>query len=155
MKAVVRTLRHAFAMGLLWAGLWLLFWTLVLGIVCIVDPETIEPGEGQVAFAVLGSMGLLSGIVFGFLVSIAGRRRATVRRSRLRVVGLGLLASALVQAAFLDHGDRGLVANLTTALLLTLSGGGMTVIWHRLAQHAAPWQHSPDGSWGSLTGPRP
>ena len=51
-------LRRVVAIGLSWAVVWLTFWAIVFAMISIVDPDSIDPGEGMMAVAILGSMGL-------------------------------------------------------------------------------------------------
>ena len=84
------------------------------------------------------SMGLLSGVAFGVLLFIDSRSRPSVDLSPGRVAGWGILASFIVQLAYLGHGDLGLAANLKTALLFSASGGLVTLVWLVMARS---WLH--------------
>jgi hypothetical protein len=44
-------------------------------------------------------------------------------------VGLGIVATAIVQLVYLGHGDQGLAANLSTAALFSIVGGIVTIAW--------------------------
>jgi hypothetical protein len=58
----------------------------------------------------------------------------------MKAAGLGMLGTALVQVAYLGHGDRGLVSNLQMALLFSAIGGGVTLAWLSIARARS---HSP------------
>jgi hypothetical protein len=107
---VIAIFRRVLSIGLGWAIVWGALWAIVGVIIGVVDPDSIDPGESAMAVAVLGPMGLLSGIAFGILLSIGDRGRSNLHLSLTRVVGWGILPSAIVQLAYLDHGDLGLAA---------------------------------------------
>ncbi len=132
------TLRHVVAIGLTWGILWLAFWVIVGVVIGIVVPDSIDPGEGPMIVTIFGPMGLLSGIVFGTLLSIGSRGRAVIDHSVLRNAGWGMLGSAIVQSAYLGHGDQGLAANIRMALLFSVIGGLITVVWVLMARR---WWH--------------
>lgn len=69
--------------------------------------------------AIFGSMGLLTGVAFGVLVSIWESGRAVIDLPLTRVAGWGILSTAIVQLAYLGHGDAGLPANIKMALLFS------------------------------------
>jgi hypothetical protein len=132
---VVKASGRVVGIGLTWATLWAEWWAIVFLMITLVDPDTIDPGEGPLAVApVLGSMGLLSGIAFGILLSIAGRGGKSIDLSVTREAGLGVLGSAVAQLAYLDHGDMGLVHNLKQALLFAAFGGIVTMAWLVIAR---------------------
>ena len=130
MNKAIRTLRRVLGIGLAWAVLWAALWTIVFVIIGIVDPDSIDPGEGpMIVAAILGPMGLLSGVAFATLSSIVPRGRSSMDLPLMRAVALGILGSAIVQLAYLGHGDMGLAANVKMALLFAVFGGGVTVVW--------------------------
>ena len=72
------------------------------------------------------------------LLSIGGRGRADTELSLTRVIGWGALGSAIVQLAYLGHGDQGLAANIKMALLFCAFGGVVTMGWLVMARR---WAH--------------
>ena len=142
----MRTLKRVLSIGLRWALLWGAFWTIVFVVIRIVDPDSIDPGEGLIAFAVLGSMGLLSGVAFALLLSVGASDRTNADLSPARTAGCGVLGSAIVQLAYLDHGDLGLAANIQDALLLCAAGGVVTMVWFVMARRWPGWRPSPQSS---------
>ena len=130
--------RRVLGIGLAWALVWLAFWTIVGVMIGIVDPDSIDPGEPMGMVAVFGPMGLFTGVVFGLLVSIGRGGRTTRDLSLLRAAGWGILSTALVQVAYLGHGDQGLAANITMALLFSAFGGVVTMVWLVMARR---WSH--------------
>lgn len=145
MKAI-RTLRRVLGIGLAWAILWGAFWTIVMVIIGIVDPDSIDPGDSSAAAAALGSMGLFSGVLFGMLLSIGSRGRADIEPSLARVIAWGVLGSAIVQLAYLGHGDQGLAANIKMALLFSALGGVVTGAWLLMTRTWSRWRTSPPSS---------
>lgn len=140
----ISTLRRVLGIGLAWAILWLAAWAIVVVVIRIVDPDSIDAGEGPMVMAtILGPMGLFSGIAFGLLLSIWGRGRNAIDHSLIHVAGLGILGSAIVQLAYLDHGDLGLAANIKMALLFCVLGGVVTTVWLVMARR---WNRQGDYS---------
>jgi hypothetical protein len=79
-------------------------------------------------------MGFLSGLAFAGLLFAFGGAGASL----FRAVGRGVFGTALVQLAYLGHGDQGLLANLQMALLFSAIGGLVTMAWHVTTS----WAHS-------------
>lgn len=139
MNNVVSTLRRVLGIGLARAILWLAFWAIAGVIIGIVDPDSIDPGGGpMVMVAIFGPMGLFSGVAFGLLLSIGGRGGTTIDLSLLRAAGWGILGTAIVQLAYLGHGDHGLAAHIKMALLFSVFGGVVTMVWLVMARR---WSH--------------
>ena len=135
MENVARTSKRVLGIGFAWGSLWLGFWLILLAIVGVVDPDSIDPGEGAVGMAaIFGPMGLLTGVVFGALLLIRNGNRAAPDVPWTPVVGWGMLATAGVQVLYLGHGDAGLVANTMMALLFTVVGGVVTTAWLAIAR---------------------
>ena len=85
MNGVISSLPRVLGIGLSWTILWGVFWAIVAVIIGVVDPDSLDPGEGPMAVAILGSMGLLSGVAFGVLLFIDSRSRPSVDLSPGRV----------------------------------------------------------------------
>ena len=135
MESVARTSRRVLGIGLAWATLWLGFWLILLGIIGVLDPDSIDPGEGAPGMAaIFGPMGPLSGVVFGVLLQLRNGDRSFDDVPGLPVVGWGMLATAGVQVLYLGHGDAGLAANTKMALLFTVIGGIVTTAWLPIAR---------------------
>lgn len=141
---VISTLRRVFGIGVTWAIVWLSFWTIVGGSIAVVDPDSIDPGEGSMFIVIFGSMGFFSGIAFGILLSIAGRGRTITDLSLARVAAWGMLGCAIVQVGYLGHGDQGLAANIQMALLFSAFGGLVTTVWILMARK---WSHRRNASY--------
>jgi hypothetical protein len=115
--------------GLTWGVLWFAVFMCIGLVVNVVDPDSIDPGELQAAVKVLGPMGLCSGLAFAILLSIGRRSTALYDVSLVRAVLGGILGSALVQLALLNHGDAGLVSNIQVALVFCGIGGIISALW--------------------------
>lgn len=77
--------------GLMWAA-----FIAVIGVVIgVVDPDSIDPGEGPlVAGAIIGFNGFVAGVAFGILLSLSATRKNILDLSLIRVAALGALAGA-------------------------------------------------------------
>ena len=54
-----------------------------------------------------------------------------------------ILGSAIVQMAYLGHGDAGLVANIKMALLFSAIGGVIAIAWLAIARAWLHWRSRP------------
>jgi hypothetical protein len=130
----IRPLRRLIGVALTWAVLWLTLWSIVGVIIGLADPDSLDPEEGALILVIFGPMGLFTGVVFGLLLSIGARGTIGVDRPAWRVAALGVAATAIVQVAYLGHGDQGLAANIKMALLFSAIGGVVTTGWLALAR---------------------
>lgn len=97
MRTFVRRLRGAVTVGLTWSVLWIIVALVLFGVISIVAPGQIDPGEGPgVALPILGAVGFLSGLGFSALLSVIERRRSLERLSIPRAALWGALGSAAV-----------------------------------------------------------
>ncbi len=126
---VISAPKRVLGIGLTWAIVWLAFWTILGGIIAVIDPDSIDPGEGAMLFVIFGPMGLFSGVTFGILLSMARRARTAGDQSPIHVAAWGMLGCAIVQLGYLGHGDQGLAANIMMALLFSAVGGVVTLMW--------------------------
>lgn len=135
MNKMLRNLRAVSGVGLTWGIMWAVVTIAVGGIIGVVDPDSIDPGEGLiVAGSIIGSMGLLSGVVFWILVSRFERDKTILDLSVSRAAMWGILGSAIVQLGFLRHGDLDLAANVKMGLVLAAFGGVIATAWMAMAQ---------------------
>jgi hypothetical protein len=82
--------------GLTWGVMWGAVFATIGLIVGIVDPDSIDPGEGPGRIAAIGALyGLVSGAVFSLILSIAERRRAIGELSLARTAVWGAVAAAV------------------------------------------------------------
>ena len=147
MRNRIGAVRWVLGIGLAWATLWLALWAIVVVIIGVLDPDSIDAGEGpMVMLSILGPMGLFSGVAFGILLSIADRGRSAIDRSTIRVAAYGILANAIVQMPYLGHGDQSLAANIQMALLFCAFGGLVTLAWLVMARWSSHRRSSPESS---------
>ena len=97
MRALARWIRGALSVGVTWSVLWVMIGVALWGVFKIFQPEDIGPGEGlSVVLPILGTVGLLSGLGFSGLLTLAERRRGLGELSLGRVGLWGALGSAAV-----------------------------------------------------------
>lgn len=95
MNTLFRKLRGLLGVGLTWGTLWAAVTVAIAGVIGMLDPDSIDPGEGPLlAGAIIGLQGVVAGVGFGLLLSFAEARKAILEFSRVRVAVWGLLASA-------------------------------------------------------------
>lgn len=131
--------QRTLGIGLVFGCLWLASGLLFGSVVGIVDPDSIDPGDLQGMVLIFGSMGLLSGVLFAVLTALVERGTPPAGLSLLRTLLWGTLATAIVQLAYLNHGDAGLSANIQLALVLAVFGGVMAGTWLLIARR---WAHA-------------
>lgn len=141
---MMASLRRVAAVGLVWGVLWTAAVMVLVVVIGIVDPDSIDPGEGPLeAAAIFGPMGFLSGVVFRILLSIADRGRPGFGPSPVGAAAWGTLASAIVQLGYLGHGDQGLIANLGMALVFSAFGGLVALAWLVIARRRSRRRSAP------------
>lgn len=97
MSTLLRRARGLFGIALTWGVVWGIAGAVAVGLLGLLRPADIDPGEGPlIAAAVLGLAGAVSGTVFGALLSIGERRKTLLRLSLARVALWGLLGAAVV-----------------------------------------------------------
>lgn len=117
MKRLARWLRGALSVGLTWSVLWIAFGVVLMTVLWIVAPADIGPGEGPgKALPILGLVGLLSGVGFASLLSLAERRRALGELSLGRVALWGMLGSAAVPLLMGADASMGVLTGTLGAL---------------------------------------
>lgn len=129
-------MRRVLATGGIWGLIWSIAILILLAVIGVVDPDSIDPGEGPLmALFIFSPMGFFSGVVFALL-----NRRAAEHASLARTASLGFLGSVLVQIPYLGHGDAGLVANTQLALVFAGFGACAALLWRVIARrmHHAP-----------------
>ncbi|HYN08191.1 MAG TPA: hypothetical protein VES67_12435 [Vicinamibacterales bacterium] len=103
--------------GVTWGVVWFAAWIAIGTLIAILDSDSIDPGDTEGMIIVLAPMGLLTGIAFGILLSLADSGTSVINLSLPRAVLWGVLGCALVQVFYLGHGDQGLAANIGMALM--------------------------------------
>lgn len=125
MRRSLRWLRGAVSVGITWALLWVVVGAGIGTIIWWVRPDNIGPGEGPArALPILALIGLLSGLGFSALLSIAERRRALQELSVARVALWGLAGSAGVPLLMGVDASMGL---LTGSLGATFAAGSVAL----------------------------
>lgn len=95
MGALLRKLRGLIGVGLTWGILWAAIIAVIGMVIVVVDPDSIDPGEGPlIAGAIVGFQGFVAGVGFGILLSFAEVRKTILDLSLIRVAIWGMLASA-------------------------------------------------------------
>jgi hypothetical protein len=96
MSSLPRKLWGWTGIGLTWAILWAAFAIVLVLIIGVLDPDSVDPGEGPlVAGAVFGGIGFLSGIGFAGLLSCLASGKAISEISYMGAALCGILASAV------------------------------------------------------------
>src|SRR5688500_8045430 len=99
MITLARRVRGGVVVAATWAVLWVAFGVLLWAAFRILDPADIGPGEGLArVLPSFAAIGLLSGIGFAVLLTVAERRRALHELSLARVAFWGMLGSAAIPA---------------------------------------------------------
>ena len=97
MRTILRRLRGAVFVGVTWSVLWIAIGLVLFGVITIVDPGQVEPGEGlRTVLPILGTVGFLSGLGFSALLSIIERHRPLEKLSIARVALWGALGSGAI-----------------------------------------------------------
>ena len=95
MRAFLRRCRGALGIALTWGAVWAAVFAAAALIIGIVDPDSIDPGEGPLWVAPIGAVfGFVSGAVVAILVALAEGRKSIRDLSVLRAALWGLLATA-------------------------------------------------------------
>ena len=95
MGAFLKRCRGALGIGVTWGAAWAAIFAAVALIIGLVDPDSIDPGEGPIRVAGIGAVfGLVSGAGFGVLLSVAEGRKAIRDLSLSRAALWGALGTA-------------------------------------------------------------
>ena len=94
-NALLRKTRGLLGIGITWAIVWALF-AIVNGFaIGLVQPDSIDPGEGPLLVGrIIGLIGFLSGLSFGLLLALGERRKTLLNLSLNRVALWGMLGAA-------------------------------------------------------------
>lgn len=95
MNRLFRKLRGMIGMGLTWGVAWAAIFYVIISIVAVVDPPSIDAGEQPAFLAAFGgAFGFISGAVFGLLLSLAEGRRKLLDITPARAAIWGALGAA-------------------------------------------------------------
>lgn len=96
MNVQLRKLRGVLSIALIWGALWAAIFAALAIVIGIVSPHVIDEGEGPVRVGtILGGVGIVAGIAFGILLSIAESERPIRDIGLGRAAMWGVLASAV------------------------------------------------------------
>ena len=83
------TPKRIVSIALTWSLLWLVFAALIFTALGIIDPDSIDEGKIEGAIFILGPMGILTGLAFAFLLSVASKRTKSIDLSLFSGAGVG------------------------------------------------------------------
>lgn len=97
MSNQLRNPKVVLGMALIWGAVWIAIGAVVITIIGIVDPPSIDPGEGVIGLAPrIGTAGFICGLGFCGLLAFAEKRATFSGVSLLRVAGWGMVAAVAV-----------------------------------------------------------
>jgi len=131
MRAVLRKCRGALGLGLTWSVAWAAIFALLAVVVGVVDPDSIDPGEGPLRVAGIGAVfGLISGAGFGLLLSMAEGRKMLRGLSVWRAALWGALGTAAFP----------LLTSVDNRMLYLVCpiGAALAASWVAIAKRGAP-----------------
>lgn len=95
MNNLFRKLRGLMGIGLTWGTLWALITATVGLVIGVTVPGSIDPGENPIVMgAIVGLIGLVSGVGFGIILSFAEGRKTILELSLSRAAMWGILGAA-------------------------------------------------------------
>jgi hypothetical protein len=95
MRSLFRRLRGLLGLGAFSASAWAIFGAVVGSVMLLVDPASVDAGEGPLWTAYyLGRTGFVAGLAAGALIAVLGRRTALLDLRMRTVVALGAVAGA-------------------------------------------------------------
>jgi hypothetical protein len=138
MRSLLIKLRGLVGVGLTWAIVWGLAFAAIAAIVGVIDPDSVDIGEGPLDVAPYGALfGFVAGSLFALLLIMGDGRRKIRELSLARTALWGAIGTALMALWF--SGDASML------LVLSPMGGalaaGMVAIAKRAdskAQSSAP-----------------
>lgn len=93
--AILRKLRGIAGMSLVWSAAFVAFWLLLGTIIRMVDPPSIDAGEGPLAMAPLFALlGAIAGTLFGITLAFGERRRTLAELKLPRMALWGAIGGA-------------------------------------------------------------
>lgn len=95
MRSLVRRIRGLLGLGVFSAATWALVGVGIMLVIGVVDPPSIDPGEGPLMVAYyLGRTGFIAGIAAGVLLAAIGRHKKLLDIPMGAVIALGAVAGA-------------------------------------------------------------
>jgi hypothetical protein len=95
LQRFVRKCRGALGLGVFWAVVWAAIFAGLSIVIGIFDPDSIDPGEGPVRVAWIGSSyGFISGIAFSALLAMSEGRKTLSNLSPFKASVWGAIGTA-------------------------------------------------------------
>ena len=95
MRDFLRKCKAVLGLGAMWGAAWALIFALTVLIIGIVNPDSIDAGEGPIRGIAIGALfGFVSGIVFAALFALTERRKTIRNLSVGRAALWGMLGTA-------------------------------------------------------------
>ena len=94
MRAFLRKCRGILGTGVTFGAAWAAIFAALALIIGVVDPDSIDPGEEPIITGIGAMFGLIAGVLFGVLLSVAERRKTLRELSIGRAALWGALATA-------------------------------------------------------------
>jgi hypothetical protein len=92
----LRKLRGVICISLTWGILWAAIFAALAIVAGVIDPDSIDPGEGPIRVSAIGAtIGLVAGVAFGILLSLAESGRPIRNIWLTRAAMWGILGSAV------------------------------------------------------------
>jgi hypothetical protein len=102
----MRWVRGALFIGFAWAVGWIVVMGVVLMVISIVDPPSIDPGEaGLRVFGIIALLGLLCGMGFSTVLTLAERKNTLQKLSLWRVAIWGAIGSVAIPVLMGTNGS--------------------------------------------------
>jgi len=127
------TPKRIVSIALTWSLFWLMFASLSVTVLALIDPDSIDEGEVLGAVFILGPMGILTGLAFAFLLSVASKRTKSIDLSLFSGAGVG-------SRGFCARPDRLPGSrrcrprrDIGVALVFSGFGGVISIFWYYLA----------------------
>jgi len=96
MSTALRRLRGLLGTGLTWGVGWAVVGAVIWTVTRVLDPGSIDQGEGILPISgILGTVGFVSGIAFGVLLSLSESRKRILELSLARAAVWGIAGAAV------------------------------------------------------------
>jgi hypothetical protein len=96
MRGFLRKLRGALGIGVTWAIVWAAIFATLSLVVGVIDPDSIDQGEGPLNLGLIGgTFGFISGVAFGVTLALADGRKLLRNLSVGRAALWGAVGTAL------------------------------------------------------------
>ena len=137
MTVGMRMLRGVLGTSVLWTLLWVTVYAALLALTAVLDPDSIDDGEGWGLAGIASAIGATAGIAFALLLMGTGHGRGVGGLSPLRAAACGAVASTVFPLLVGKPGQA-----LIMAVVGALLGAGLGVMARR-AGHDVPGRALP------------